>query len=42
MTIDDSTDLGGGFHEINVSIPRALATGGKLFARLSVTVTTSP
>jgi hypothetical protein len=42
VTIDDSTDLGGGFHQVNVSIPRALATGGKLFARLKVTVTTAP
>ncbi len=42
VTIDDSTDLGGGFHQVNVSIPRTLATGGKLFARLKVTVTTAP
>jgi hypothetical protein len=42
VTIDDSTDLGGGFHQVNVAIPRALAPGGKLFARLKVTVTTVP
>ncbi|MCH7227032.1 hypothetical protein [Haloferula sp. A504] len=39
VTIDDSTDLGGGFHEVTVSIPRTLAVDGKLFARLKVTVT---
>jgi hypothetical protein len=42
VTIDDSTDLGGGFHQVNVAIPRALAPGDKLFARLKVTVTTTP
>jgi hypothetical protein len=39
VSIDDSVDLGGGFHEVTVSIPRTLAPGGKLFARLSVKVT---
>jgi autotransporter-associated beta strand protein len=38
VTIDDTTDLGGGFHQVTVAIPRALAAGGKLFARLTVTV----
>ncbi|MFZ9936204.1 MAG: hypothetical protein ACO3JG_04015 [Luteolibacter sp.] len=36
VTIDDSTDLGGGFHQVAVSIPKTLAPGGKLFARLGV------
>lgn len=37
VTIDDSTDLGGGFHQVKVSIPRSLAgLTGRLFARLSV------
>jgi hypothetical protein len=38
VTIDDTTDLGGGFHQVTVSIPRTLAVDGKLFARLKVTV----
>jgi hypothetical protein len=37
VTVDASTDLGGGFHQVTVSIPRSLASGGKLFARLKVT-----
>ena len=37
VTIDDSTDLGGGFHQVTVSIPRSLVPGGKLFAHLKVT-----
>jgi len=36
VTIDDSTDLGGEFHQVTVSIPRSLAAGGKLFAHLKV------
>ena len=36
VTIDDSTDLGGGFHQVTVSIPRSLGAAGKLFARLKV------
>ena len=36
VTTDDSVDLGGGFHQVTVSIPKALAVGGKLFARLGV------
>ena len=36
VTIDDTTDLGGGFHQTTVSIPRSLAAAGKLFARLRV------
>jgi hypothetical protein len=39
VIVDDTTDLGGGFHQVTVSIPRTLAVGGKLFARLDVTVT---
>jgi hypothetical protein len=43
VLIDDSTDLGGGFHQVTVSIPRTLAgDGGKLFARLKVVVNTAP
>jgi len=42
VSIDDTTDLGGGFHEVSVSIPRTLAIGDKLFARLKVTVTIIP
>ncbi|MCH7227033.1 hypothetical protein [Haloferula sp. A504] len=42
VIIDDSTDLGGGFHQVTVSIPRMLAVDGKLFARLKVTLTTAP
>jgi hypothetical protein len=37
VTIDDSTDLGGGFHQVTVSIPRTLAPDGTLFTRLKVT-----
>jgi hypothetical protein len=37
VTIDAGTDLGGGFHQVTVSIPRSLAVGGKLFARMKVT-----
>lgn len=37
VTIDDSTDLGGGFHHVTVAIPRSLAASGKLFARMKVT-----
>lgn len=40
VSIDDSTDLGGGFHSVTVSIPRALATDAKFFARLNVVVVT--
>lgn len=36
VTIDDSTDLGGGFHQVTVSIPRSLVPGGTLFAQLKV------
>ncbi len=36
VLIDDSVDLGGGFHLVAVSIPKTLAVGGKLFARLGV------
>jgi hypothetical protein len=36
ITVDTGTDLGGGFHQVTVSIPRSLAPGGKLFARLKV------
>lgn len=39
VIIDDSTDLGGGFHEVTVSIPRSLEVGGMLYARLNVTIT---
>jgi autotransporter-associated beta strand protein len=38
VSIDASTDLGGGFHQVTVAIPRTLAAGGKLFARLRVAV----
>lgn len=39
VSIDATTDLGGGFHQVTVAIPRALAGGtGKLFARLNVVV----
>jgi hypothetical protein len=34
VTTDDSVDLGGGFHQVTVTIPKTLAVGGKLFARL--------
>lgn len=37
VTVDAGTDLGGGFHQVTVAIPRSLAAGGKLFARLNVT-----
>ena len=36
VTIDDSTDLGGGFHQVTVSIPRSLSPTSKLFARLKL------
>jgi hypothetical protein len=36
VTTDSSVDLGGGFHQVTVSIPKTLAPGGKLFARLGV------
>lgn len=36
VTIDDSVVLGGGFHQVTVSIPKSLAVDGKLFARLGV------
>ena len=36
VTVDASTDLGGGFHQVTVAIPRSLALGGKLFSRLKV------
>lgn len=37
VTINDTTNLGGGFHQVTVSIPRSLAgPGGKLFARMRV------
>lgn len=36
VTTDASVDLGGGFHQVTVSIPKTLAVGGKLFARLGV------
>jgi hypothetical protein len=40
VSIDDTTDLGGGLHQVTVGIPRALDGGtSKLFARLKVTVT---
>ncbi len=39
VTIDATTDLGGGFHRVTVAIPRAHAVAGRLFARLKVTVT---
>ncbi len=38
VSIDATTDLGGGFHLVTVAIPRALAPGGKLFTRLNVNV----
>jgi hypothetical protein len=37
VTTDDSVDLGGGFHQVTVSIPKSLAVDGKLFARLGIT-----
>ncbi len=42
LLIDDGTDPGGGFHQVTVSIPRALAGDGKLFARISVAVAAAP
>jgi hypothetical protein len=36
VLIDDSLDLGGGFHQVTVSIPKTLAVAGKLFAKLGV------
>ena len=38
VLIDDATDLGGGFHEVIVSIPRALAVDERLFVRLGVSL----
>ena len=38
VTIDDGTDLGGGFHQVTVAIPRTLAVAGSLFARLRVEI----
>lgn len=38
VVVDETTSLGGGFHEVTVSIPRTLAVDGSLFARLKVTV----
>ena len=39
VSIDDTTNLGGGFHQVTVAIPRVLAGGsGKLFARLKIIV----
>lgn len=40
VAINDTTDLGGGFRQVHVALPRILAVNGKLFARLRVTVTT--
>lgn len=37
VTVDDSTVISGGFHEVTVSIPRSLAPGGTFFARLKIT-----
>lgn len=34
----DTLDLGGGFHEVTVAIPKALAANGRLFARLRVEI----
>lgn len=39
VIVVDTTDLGGGFHQVTVSIPKTLAVVGKLFARLDVIVT---
>lgn len=39
VLIDDTTDLGGGFHQITVSIPRSLAGDGRFFARLNAATT---
>jgi autotransporter-associated beta strand protein len=36
VSIDATTDLGGGFHQVTVAIPRVLAASGTLFARLRV------
>jgi hypothetical protein len=36
VTTDDSVDLGGGFHQVTVSIPKSLEVDGRLFARLGV------
>jgi hypothetical protein len=38
VTVDDSTDLGGGFHQVTVAIPRTLAVAGSLFVRLRVEI----
>ena len=40
VSIDATTDLGGGFHQVTVAIPRVLAPSGTLFARLRVAVVT--
>ena len=40
VSIDATTDLGGGFRQVTVAIPRVLAASGKLFARLRVAVVT--
>jgi hypothetical protein len=42
VLIDDTTDLGGGFHQVTVSIPRSLAGDDRLFARLSASITAAP
>lgn len=39
VIVDDSVNLGGGFHQVTVSIPKTLAVGGRLLARLYVAVT---
>ena len=39
VTLDDSGVPNAGFHTVVVSIPKALAPGGRLFARLKVAVT---
>jgi hypothetical protein len=36
VTLDDSVDLGGGFHQVTASIRKTLAPDGRLFARLTV------
>lgn len=40
VSIDDSAVPAAGFHNVVVTIPKTLAVGGKLFARLNVVVTT--
>jgi hypothetical protein len=37
-----SNDSEAGFHTVVVSIPKALAPGGRLFARLKVAVMSTP